>query len=267
MIELADERTWPLGVRSRLENARDRLVAYEVERRRIDALIDSDDIRWRLSPPENEHQPVRDALVQEANALIAGERILAWHCTRLLPEEQARVISIGLRRHSRALFETRVADAVAAEVLAPNAAKVLLEDGQIGDPGRDNLLHVILDVETLRDEGAVGDLLRHWGGEAIYNNAGRSRMGAGTVLTSVGEPVIVEVCFPVASLADPFVSIGERLANRFLDRLGVSTADGWRCDGKLRRDLSGAEIVRLIVPSDPYFEALTRQSTWDHPLV
>ncbi|WP_448659102.1 hypothetical protein ACPVPU_01250 [Sphingomonas sp. CJ99] len=171
-LDLSDDMSWPGFVHAALADAREMLAAFEAERQAIDRRA-RDDILVRINPPDNPHAAARATLIGSIDATVGQGTILAWHCTRLLPHERDWIEQGGLGRHTRDLFVRRLDAAVAAGALCQAHADRRLRHSQIGERDRDGLLHLILNRAILRDEPDVADLLRNWGGEAIYNNLGR----------------------------------------------------------------------------------------------
>lgn len=245
-LDLADQDSWPAAVREELARSLGMLCAFEIECRAIDRRM-RENVLVRINPPDNPHAAERAALIASIDTAVEGGDILAWHCTRLLPHESASITDGGLRRHGRALFEERIAAAVAEGHLPEAVSTALLANGQVEDVGRDKLLHLILNRHVLADEPDVGDLLRNWGGEAIYNNAGRGRSDSDL---RIGEAAIVEAVLPIGWLEDLPWSIGAQMVLRFCDLNGIVTEHRWGSNAKLRRDLPPAMVRRVIGPSD-----------------
>jgi hypothetical protein len=191
------------------------LQTFEVVRKVLDARM-SRDVLARVNPPLNPHAEPRLLLIAEIDAVITGCTILAWHCTRLLPHQRTVIQTSGLRRHSRGLFETRIAEGVAGGFLPSTVGDNLLANGQVAENGRDALLHFILNWQILAAESEVVYLLRNWGGEAIYNNASRRRDSSSF---SIGTAAIVEAALPLIWLRLPW-SVGEQMLSRFMLQMG-----------------------------------------------
>lgn len=262
LIDLADEETWPAQVRSALDDGFAMLSAFEAVRTAIDRRMRTN-IQLRINPPDNPHADARAALIGEIDSALNDADIVAWHCTRLLPSERTSILANGLRRHSGTMFEGRIAEAVSTGHLAGDHGDALLTSGQVADDNRDDRLWLIINRLTLGDEHAVGDFLRNWGGEAIYNSAGCGRRDQ---RLKIGTSAIVEAVLPINLLGALSWSIGEQMVVRYLDARDIRTEHSWGTDIALRRDLPATSVHRIIGPGDPAFEQLTEASGWDRRL-
>lgn len=260
-IELNDPASWPAPMARALESAFPMLSSYEQER----AVIDQEmrlNVLARINPPANPHAAARDALIAAFDETVQQLSIRAWHCTRLLSHERTWIEEGGLARHGRALFVRRLEAAVESGALAEADADRRLRRSQVGERGRDGLLHLILNRGVLRDESDVGDLLRNWGGEAIYNNVGRGSDREDSPFARLSVASIIEADVPIRMLTSLPLSIGEQIVNRFAHDHGVQTEHGWGINAKLTEDLA-AGFVRAIVQRDHQrFGELTGCADW-----
>lgn len=126
----------------------------------------------------------------ELRATFREERLLAYHCTRLLPHEVETIRDEGLRPLDRTSLEERLTAAVEHGSLPP-AAREYAESQNIYSvgnlAGRERQLCFVLGRAAL-DEDAVGcaPLLTYWGGEAM-----RGGPADAPPLAGIGEPTII----------------------------------------------------------------------------
>lgn len=264
-LDLSDDMSWPGCVHAALADAREMLAAFEAERQAIDRRA-RDDILLRINPPDNPHAAARATLIGSIDATVGQGTILAWHCTRLLPHERDWIEQGGLGRHSRDLFVRRMNAAVAAGALCQADADRRLRHSQIGERGRDGLLHLILNRAILRDELDIADLLRNWGGEAIYNNLGRGGDNPVSPIAVQSRASIIEVEVPVGDLARLPLSIGEQIVNRHADSQDILTEHGWGTNAKLVSDLPASNVRAIVQVGDERFGWLTNCAVWDDPV-
>ena len=261
VIELSDPASWPAPITRALEMAFPMLSSYEQER----AVIDKEmhvNVLARINPPVNPHAAARDTLIAAFDETMQQLSIRAWHCTRLLPYERTWIEEGGLARHRRALFVRRLDAAVESGALAKADADRRLRRSQVGEPGRDGLLHLILNRGVLRDESDVGDLMRNWGGEAIYNNLGRDADRKESPLARLSLASIIEAKVPIRLLTRLPLSIGEQIVNRYAHDYGVQTEHGWGTNAKLIEDLAPGFVSAIVLRDDQRFGELTGCAGW-----
>lgn len=108
-------------------------------------------------------------------ALLRGEKLLVYHCTRLLEHEAAWIRTEGLRPLTRALVEGRIRAAYAEGHLTPGERDELLASNVFAIGAQENREQQICFVAGREsfDDGYSGweSLLATWGGEAIYFTA------------------------------------------------------------------------------------------------
>ena len=259
LIIIDDESTWPEKLRGIFENNLRALAAYESERTRVDALAKTD-VALRTSPPANPHAETRAHVLYKANDLLADARLVAWHCTRLHPDEITSIQRDGLLVLSCELAVTRVRKRVAAGDLSANIAARLEAENRADESNRRGVVWLIFTRMRLRDEHAVIRLFRSWGGEALYVGQ-KSDPEIGAVLRGIGIPCIVEVVVPAMGIT-PFGSVAEHVMRGFLDRRDVETGHSPEMEACIREPIAGGDVQRVICRNDPAFESLTGCSTW-----
>jgi hypothetical protein len=126
----------------------------------------------------------------EFRQTFGARKVLAYHCTRLVPHEAAAIRADGLRLLDEQLVRDRIADAVAHGAL-PDGARRRAETGNVyaigNTDGRVGQICLIVGRAVFDDDpGGCEPLLGHWGGEAI--RGGPADVPA---LAGVGVPSIV----------------------------------------------------------------------------
>ncbi|HKO38849.1 MAG TPA: hypothetical protein VJU14_10820 [Solirubrobacterales bacterium] len=134
----------------------------------------------------------------ELRVLLTRHRLLAYHCTRLLPHEVADIRRRGLRRLSRATIDERIAAAFAHGFLTPRLRDQLLAGTVLDRPRREdrrcreNIIFLTAGLSTLAERPRnVANLLEIWGGEAIYMDH-KPGSSVEAQLRQIGVPSIVE---------------------------------------------------------------------------
>jgi hypothetical protein len=257
-----DPSSWPAIVTSTLASRFHELVSYENERQRISRLC-SIDVSARMLPPENRFQHVLREVLQETDLALANVRVRGWHCTRLSDDEVRNIRSDGLVP----LSEAGLLDRIAARVRAgdiPLDLQVLLEHGHQADcEGRSGAVHVSFTRRDLSDEGAVGRLLRSWGGEALYNSH-EADPRTGNLLRKIGKARIVVVSVPVSDVRT-FQGFAETIYRYHMELNGISTADRYDCEGTLSRIVVPSEIEDVFSFGEPEFKELIDVGGWRCP--
>jgi hypothetical protein len=147
-------RTWPPGVLRLLTTNLGELRSYERRQARIDALCERD-VFARLDPPQNEFRLRRGQIVEEVDRALAGERVLGFHCTRLLPNEMDEIRTGGLLPLTVSLVVHRIRRACSMGMLPGAVARVLERDNQAADRGRENMCWFVNRRSDLTEESAV----------------------------------------------------------------------------------------------------------------
>jgi hypothetical protein len=183
-------------------------------------------------------------------ASFSTRKLLAYHCTRLLPHEIDAIRATGLRRLDKRLIDDRVAAAVASGALTPEA-RAFAETRNVYASGneryRTDQICFVLGRSTFdEDPGGCDALLRYWGGEAM-----RGGPDDAPLLDALGTPAIV-----VAQLN----LTGSHRHSRTgppLGKLFVATLLGLRRRGAdvfYRDDVPGEDILDIWVPGQPQYD-------------
>jgi hypothetical protein len=126
--------------------------------------------------------------------------IVGWHCTRLTHREIADIEAGGMQLPNAAMLSRRI-DNVAKDGFLPAALTERLKaKNQAHESNPAGMVWFCFFPPRLANESGIGDLLRFWGGEALYNSHDRHPKTA-AMLRSVGTPSIVE-----AEVQSPFLN-------------------------------------------------------------
>lgn len=188
-------------------------------------------------------------------ATFGGRKLVAYHCTRLLPREAASILEHdGLRLLDGTLVRDRIAAAV-AEGNLPADTLVHAQSNNIYANGntayREQQVCVVVGRDAF-EEGASGvsPLLEHWGGEAI--RGGPEEVQA---LRDVGTPSIVVVGVALnARHNDPYAHppLATVLVGRLLGLLGAYSSVN--CP----RAIPPADVGAIWQPGDAEYDRHTR---------
>lgn len=215
--------------------------------------------------PPNPFSPHRrkflDALHAEFFEQLA---LVGYHCTRLTDGEIAIIRDLGMTPPDLALLRRRI-EALASDGLISREIANRLSDENMGaEQTRAGRIWWIFTAEPLKSKTGVGDLFRHWGGEALYGLHDRDPQ-TGPVLRSIGTACIVEAAVPLVDLGSsawPW----DALTQRFLAGRGLSVSDGDYVD-RTELPVPADGIRRIIMRHDREFEALTGCAEWRPPLL
>lgn len=185
---------------------------------------------------------------------MAGELLLAYHCTRLLPHEAEDIRRDGLRLLDQDLTVSRIQQAEQHGHLSPEQAEELLANtvfarhdtrGRLGQicavVGRNGFNH---------DISGVWPLLNTWGGEAIY--WAHDRKPSEIYLRQLGTPSIVVISLDLEQpSADRRHSFFPDLEKAFVGR--VLNLDGVGSSAHYRAPVSPEHVLDIWQPgSDEY---------------
>ncbi|MDA0301253.1 MAG: hypothetical protein O2822_01890 [Chloroflexi bacterium] len=140
------------------------------------------------------------------DSMVRRYRVRAYHATRLLDEDRADILRVGLTALSRELVEARLARAAEDGLVSSTEHQFFLANHAFSRgaaENREGRVCLILGDHVLREEPAgVRPLLSTWGGEGIYMSLDRRQWDR---LGQLGRPSIVAVdldldatwtCFP-----------------------------------------------------------------------
>jgi hypothetical protein len=262
---LDDRRTWSRCLRNFLYENEPALRAYQQEEIRF--LNDSHrDGRYIPAAERSPNMFFRrwERLLIAICDVIRDEHVLGFHCTRLTDAEMADIIANGMRLPCKGMLEARIARLQADGAINTTVAARLLSKHQAASPSRANRIWFIFTRGLLREESGVGDLFRHWGGEALYNLHDRDPV-TGPILRAVGAARIITAVVPVAELGLTYVLAGI-VARRFLAGRGVKLANGLGYSACVEQPILADQIPRVLSRGDSEFEALTGCDAWRRSL-
>lgn len=171
-IDIDDIGSWPLATRSWAERRAERLAGSTEYVLDLAITLEQED---------------------ELRQTFGARKLVAYHCTRLLPSERAAILATGLRVLDKGLVMERIqnatssggiSEAIRQEALANNVFAIENEAHRAG--------RVCLVIgRTVFDEpgGGCDPLLRYWGGEAI-----RGGPRDAPELELIGKSAIVVAC-------------------------------------------------------------------------
>lgn len=227
MIDVDDATTWPASVREWAQGWADR-PGLSLDPGPSDLL---------------EREP-------ELQAHLAGHKVLAFHCTRLLDHEVTAVREHGLRQLTTDLIADRISGAHAAGAIDDELRDLLSTKNALewsNADSREGQVCAVLGRGTLDEEAdGVSSFLETWGGEGIYFSWDRTTTE--DELKRLGRPAIVVVRLDVSdservwcySLGRPFVE--------FL----IGSAPG--AELFYKGDVPAEDVLAIWHPGDPEYD-------------
>lgn len=258
-----DLKTWPPQVVHILEQHLALLKAHaEFEAKRYAALGSGASER-ELVAQVNPFDAARNELLAKIGTLTRDGDVIAYHCTRLTPDESAGVRERGLLALSHATAASRLLVRVGAGDLSHGDAERLkarlLGRARAAQSDRVGKIWAVSTADALQDEIGLGNPLRYWGGEGFLDLDDVDR----DLLARIGSACIVEFEAPIARLV--ITSFSSDLTEHFLQR------HGGHCDEPgtvicIEGGIEPDRILNIFRRDQSEFERLTRCSEWAHPL-
>lgn len=267
-IEIEDQESWPEEFLNAISKNKGVILSYHQEQRRIDDLCEKD-VLLRTNAPINRYKQTYQDFVRSLETILNPNRIVAFHCTRLTPEEILQIKSAGLTILSRKLVQQRLNECLFHGHINKPEHDYLTKSENVKSNlnnqhgKRTGIIWFCPNRSTLQESSGVYRLFRSWGGEAIYVGHEDDEAISDT-LCRIGAPCIVK-CGIQFSYAEQFHSnFSERFISQFvLDEIEFVDPPA-RFDMKTRRDVPASNILEVIEFSNPKFEALTAYKNWDN---
>jgi len=189
--------------------------------------------------------------------------IVGWHCTRLTNREIARIGAEGMQLPDAAMLLRRIDAAADEGFLLGSVAERFKAKNQAHEPNRVGMIWFCFFPPRLAGESGIGDLLRFWGGEALYNSHDR-HPETSAVLRSVGTPSIVEAEVPIAFLRPHGLAF--KVVRRYLIFRGYDTCEPCYHEDNVKQPLPVNCIRRVVSFPHPDFLELSACGSWRDPL-
>ena len=217
---------------------------------------------------ETNHKNVSAAKYDEAicglQDALRPYAIKGWHCTRLTEAEVASIVANGMQLPNLAMLSRRIIALESEKLVTPAVANVLKSKNQADEENRAGRVWFCFFPPRNAGEGGIGDLLRHWGGEALYNSHDRDPK-IGPILRSIGMPCLIEANVPIACLGR-HGGLSFKIVRRYLTSLGHYINEPVEHEDRVVCPLAPEFICRVIKFPEPDFLALTGCEGWGDPL-
>ncbi|WP_374618602.1 hypothetical protein [Devosia sp.] len=207
-----------------------------------------------------------DAAIYAIVDALEPYSIVGWHCTRLAEHEIEDIRSRGMALLDVDLVSRRVDAAIQHRLISVEHGKRLKTANQAGERYRAGMLWFCFFPPAIAGEGGIGDLLRYWGGEAVYNSHDR-QPEMGKVIAGIGRPAIVEAEIPLAWCGgDRGLRLAMNIGQRFVVARGTRSPKAMHVEDNIKRPLPPELIRRVHVFPAPEFLRLSGCASWSSPL-
>ena len=208
--------------------------------------------------------PEYDDVLREFRNVLVRYDLHGYHCTRLVDDEIAYIMAHGMQPPNGAVLAERIGRLQESGLVERAVAERLASENQAGSANRAGRIWFCFFPPYLAGESGIEALLRHWGGEALYNSHDRDPI-VGPILRSPGTPFLVEADVPIAGLPGPG-SVEMKLAKNFLIGRGSPTNEPVRHEDRATQPIPASKIKRIIRFPEHDFVTLTKCDEWETPL-
>ncbi|WP_327461650.1 hypothetical protein [Brevundimonas sp.] len=215
-------------------------------------------IDWSQGPSEFSGRDYDFALGEVASEL-QGYSLTGWHCTRLTDVEIDLITRDGMEPLSGDMLRRRVDRLAEVGHLTWDQADRLKSAHQANDRSRTGMLWFCFFPPHRAGRG-IFDLLRFWGGEALYNSHDDDPE-LGPLLHRLGVPAVVEADVPIALLKGSFRPASALVAH-YLKARGLKARDGLEFEDRITEPLPAQCIKRVVRFPSPAFLDLTGSDEW-----
>lgn len=244
IIDLDRPDTWPSDLVAVLSEHHDTLLTHEV------------------GPLSNRY----DAAIYSVVDALQAYSIVGWHCTRLADHEVEDIKNNGLKVLDIGLVSDRIGAAVRTGLLSASHGDRLTRTNQAAEKYRAGMLWFCFFRPGLAGESGIGDLLRFWGGEAVYNSHDCDPE-IGPMIAALGKPAIVEAEIPIAWCGgDRGLRLAMNIGQRFVVTKGASSPRSSHVEDNIKRPLPSKFIRQVHIHPTSEFIKLAGCADWDRPL-
>lgn len=249
VVDVEDPLTWPESLRELFADSRELLSRFEERQRQIDNFPGA---RFTQT---NEFANERRAVLGKGEQILATERILGFHCTRLLAREAQNIRVEGLKLPSPDFLLERIESAVNEGYVPREIAERLVAENKAADPARQSRIGFANARSNLKEVHLVCRFFQYWGGEALYYSHEGDPI-TGPILMSIGQAYVVVAALPTKSMQVPG-RLPEYFINAFLQGIGVRTRNGSAFESSVSEDVPPDWLLQIVGSADPGFTILT----------
>jgi hypothetical protein len=206
-----------------------------------------------------------DAAIYEIIDALQPYSLVGWHCTRLAEHEVTDIVTNGMSLLDVDLVSRRVEAAVKAGLLAADHGARLKAKNQAAEQNRAGKLWFCFFRPAIAGEGGISDLVRFWGGEAVYNSHDCDDE-IGPIIAAIGSPAVVEAEIPIVWLGDRGLGLALNVGRRFVVAEGTPSPEPLHIECNVTKPLPAALIRNIHRHPSTEFQQLTACMDWRRPL-
>ncbi|MFA6034071.1 MAG: hypothetical protein WC889_14320 [Myxococcota bacterium] len=207
-----------------------------------------------------------DAAVYAVADALRSYAIVGWHCTRLADHEIDDIKARGMVLLDVDLVVRRVDASIRHGLISAEQGARLKATNQAAERYRAGMLWFCFFRPAIAGEGGIGDLLRYWGGEAVYNSHDR-HPEMGKAIAAIGRPAIVEAEIPVEWCGgDRGLRLAMNVGQRFVIAQGTPSSNSTEVEDNIKQPLPAELIRKVHVYPEPEFLRLAGCADWNRPL-
>jgi hypothetical protein len=257
-IWIPDESTWPQNVVEFLDVNGAMFIGWH-NRKKDDTPFTEAKHRAEVAEAQQ-----FDQAIYELSNQLRSHSLRDYHCTRLTDQEIMEIKANGMGLPCPEMLNRRIAALVRSGDLSSAEAVRLSAKNQADEEYRRNRIWFCFYEPKFAGQGGIEDLLRHWGGEALYNSHD-SDEEMGPVLRRIGTPCVVEADAPITSLSS-VNDLSLDVARIYAKRKGANTGGKPRFEACVLEPLSAPTVNRIVRFHDSDFASLTGCNEWTPPL-
>jgi hypothetical protein len=170
------------------------------------------------------------------------------------------ILSQGMTPQNGMLLTKRIDALVQSGLISRAMRDRLCGHNQANDDNRAGKIWFCFYAPRIAGRSGIERFFRSWGGEALYNWHERD-VETGPVLTSIGEPVLVEAEVPIASFGH-ILGFAMKIARRYIVSRGYRSREPVDHEDYAKTPLPNGCIRRIVRLTDSDFAALTGSDRW-----
>ena len=193
-----------------------------------------------------------------SSGLLSHRRIRAWHYTRLCDHEIDNIRQRGIKPSTLDLLRHRLDQMVMHGYFSKRTRTILFDFSPLHSEGfgRRSGMFWVTSRPIRVEESDVEYLLRYWGGEATYWLHIDKESDVRSLLSSTGQPRVLEMCVPLSGNAR-LLNAAQSVLTTFGKTLGVHVRR-FHIDLNVTRELPPDSIIRIHAADELEFRSLAQ---------
>jgi len=159
--------TWPNQLINLLKQNQEVLTSYlnfekDIDNRAIE------EIDLRINRPKNEYKKKWDSIIDSINKIMKSKKFVGFHCTRLINKELNIIKKDGLNPLNLSCLMERLKYLYNQNKISKDTFEFLKTNNLASEKNRQGKIYFFHCLDTLLSCSGIENLLKFWGGEAIY---------------------------------------------------------------------------------------------------